>query len=326
MPLWHPLLASVATTSWHTRLRANAIATTVHTRALSPRRAIILASSMNFIGALVSEKVAKTISSGLVDISLPQYVILAALIGAIIWDLFTWWNSIPTSSSHALIGGLLGATIAFTMGTSDVLWSGVVQKVIIPLFTSPIVGAIIAFILMKIVFGLFANMAHSKANKLFLRLQILSASLMAYSHGNNDAQKTMGIITMALVSQGILTVDDGVPLWVKVICAFTMAMGTSVGGWRIMTTMGRGVTKLRPANGFVAETTAALVIEGASFIGAPVSTTQIITSSVVGVGAATRISGVKWSVTEKILIAWIFTLPSSMIIGAIAVKIIELFV
>ncbi|MDR1781882.1 MAG: inorganic phosphate transporter [Bacilli bacterium] len=305
---------------------ANAIATSVYTRALTPTKAIILSAIMNFVGALVSDKVAKTITSGLIGISLDQYVILAALLGAIVWNLITWWKGIPSSSSHALIGSLLGATIVYTMSVQHILWNGVLNKIIIPLITSPFIGLILGYIVMKLIFKLFAKWSHAKANKLFHRLQVLSAALVSYSHGNNDAQKTMGIITLALISGGILAKDADVPIWVKLICGIMMALGTSVGGWKIMKTMGQGVTKLEPSSGFAAQTSSAIVIEAMTHLGAPVSTTHIITTSVMGVGSAKRISGVKWSVAKNIVIAWVITIPITMFLGGIAVKIIELFI
>ncbi|WP_027398344.1 inorganic phosphate transporter [Anaerovorax odorimutans] len=305
---------------------ANAIATSVYTRALTAKNAIIMAAVMNFIGALVSEKVALTISKGLVDIKLEQYVILAALIGAIIWNLITWILGIPSSSSHALIGGLLGATIVFTASTEHVIWTGVLHKVVIPLFSSPVVGFLVGFILMTTLFNIFQNWSQNHVNKVFLKLQILSAALVAYSHGNNDAQKTMGIITLALISGGVLNSTSGVPLWVKISCAITMALGTSIGGWKIMKTMGNSVTKLQPANGFAAQTASALVIEAASFIGAPVSTTQVITTSIMGVGSAKRFSAVKWGIAQNIVVAWIVTLPITMILGGFIVFIFQLFI
>lgn len=304
---------------------ANAIATSVYTRALTAKNAILLAAVMNFAGALVSEKVALTISKGLVDVKLEQYVILAALIGAIIWNLITWYIGIPSSSSHALIGGLLGATIVFTASTENIIWSGVVHKVIIPLFASPLVGFLVGFLFMTTLFKAFANWSQSHVNKVFIKLQILSAALVAYSHGNNDAQKTMGIITLALISGGVLDPSHGVPLWVKISCALTMAFGTSIGGWKIMKTMGNSVTKLQPASGFAAQAASALVIEAASAIGAPVSTTQVITTAIMGVGSAKRFSAVKWGIAQSIVVAWVITLPITMILGGTAVYLFELF-
>ena len=294
---------------------ANAIATTVYTKALPVRLAILISACMNFIGALTSEKVALTIATGMVDIQLDLYVILSALIGAVIWDFFTWWRSIPSSSSHALIGSLIGATIVFTGTTAHVEWMGVLEKVVIPLFTSPLIGLCLGFFIMKIVFELFANWTPKHANKFFLRLEVLSSALMAYSHGNNDAQKTMGIITLALISAGDLSASSGVPLWVKLLCAVTMAIGTSVGGQRIMRTVGNGVTKLNPVIGFVAQTSSTIAIEIMTALGAPVSTTQVVTTSIMGAGSARRFSSVRWGVARKIIGAWFITLPITIVLG-----------
>ena len=301
---------------------ANAIATAVYTKALTPGRAIALAAFMNLIGAMASEKVAGTISKGLVDIQLEQYVILAALIGAIIWNLFTWWMGIPSSSSHALIGSLVGAVIVYTMSTEHIIWTGVLTKVIIPLFTSPLLGLLIGFLGMKVIYKAFAKWSQSHVNRVFIKLQVISSAVVAFSHGNNDAQKTMGIITLALVTGGLVGADAGVPLWVKISCAVVMAAGTSVGGWKVMKTMGAGVTKINPASGFVAQTSTAIVIELMTFLGAPVSTTQVITTSIMGVGSARRKSAVKWGVAGNIFTAWIVTLPVTMVLGGIMEKII----
>lgn len=305
---------------------ANAIATSVYTRALTARNAIILAACMNFIGALVSDKVAMTIAHGIVDIELEQYVILSALIGAIIWNLFTWWKGIPSSSSHALIGSLIGSAMVYTVSVEHILWSGVMEKVIIPLITSPLIGFFVAFGFMRLIVKTCARLTPNTASSAFRKLQILSAALVAFAHGNNDAQKTMGIITLALITGNMLAPDAGVPLWVKICCAGMMAFGTSVGGWRIMKTMGGGVTKLQPHGGFVAQTTAALVIEFMSFIGAPISTTQVITSSVMGVGCSKRLSAVKWDVAQSIVVAWVITLPITMALGGLSAWIIGMFV
>lgn len=296
---------------------ANAIATSVYTRALTTRQAILLAAFFNFVGALVSEKVAMTITHGLVSVELEQYVILAALLGAIAWNLITWYLGIPSSSSHALIGSLLGATIVHTMSLEYVKWDGVLEKVVIPLCTSPFIGFLLGFGVMKFLFGVLKDWHPAKANKVFSKLQVLSAALVAYSHGNNDAQKTMGIITLALITGGMIAPEDGIPLWVKVACAIMIALGTSVGGWRIMSTMGGKVTRLEPPSGFAAQTASALVIEGASFLGAPVSTTQVITTSIMGVGSAKRFSSVKWGVAQNIVVAWVVTLPITMCFGGL---------
>ena len=297
---------------------ANAIATSVYTKALTPKRAILLAACMNFVGALVSEKVAMTISQGIVNVCLDIYVIMAALIGAILWNLFTWWRGIPSSSSHALIGGLIGASIVYTAGTENIIWSGVLEKVVIPLFTSPLVGFLIGFLFMKSIFRIFIEWSQRKVNKVFLKLQIFSSAFVAFSHGNNDAQKTMGIITLALITGGILDESTGIPLWVKVTCAITMALGTSLGGWKIMKTMGGSVTKLEPASGFAAQTASAIVIECMTFFGAPVSTTQVITTAIMGVGSAKRATSVKWGIAQNIAVAWVLTLPVAMILGGTA--------
>jgi PiT family inorganic phosphate transporter len=222
---------------------ANAIATSVYTKALTPGRAILMAAVMNFVGALVSERVAGTITKSLVSVPLEQYVILAALVGAIGWNLIVWWRGIPSSSSHALIGSLLGATIVYTSSVKSIQFDAVLEKVIIPLFASPVIGLLVGFLMMSSIFRLCAHWAQSRVNNTFLKLQLLSAALVAYSHGNNDAQKTMGIITLALISGGVLGADAGVPIWVKLACATTMALGTSIGGWKIMKTMGSRVTK-----------------------------------------------------------------------------------
>ncbi|MDR2036243.1 MAG: inorganic phosphate transporter [Coriobacteriales bacterium] len=305
---------------------ANSIATTVYTKALPVAGAIALAAAMNFLGALMSEGVAKTISKGLVSAPLDDYVILAALCGAIVWNLFTWWRGIPSSSSHALIGGLIGAAIAFTFGVQGIIWDGVLQKVVIPMFTSPLIGFIMAFLLMKLIVKLFARANRRKTTKVFLRLQILSAAAVAFAHGTNDAQKTMGIITLALFTSGVLADAGAIPLWVKILCALTMAAGTSIGGWRIMRTMGHGVTKLDSVRGFAAETTSAIVIQTMTMLNAPISTTQAISSAVMGVGSARRFKAVKWGKAKDIAVTWVITFPASMALGAVFVFIIGLFV
>lgn len=306
---------------------ANAIATTVYTRALPPRVAILMSATMNFIGALMSERVAMTIANGLIDITLELYVILAALLGAIIWDLFTWWQGIPSSSSHALIGSLIGATIVFSgFSLEHIIWDGVLWKVVIPLFTSPVIGLLLGFCFMKLVFELFANWRPSKANGLFHKAQIASSMLMAYSHGNNDAQKTMGIITLALIGSGELAAGSGVPTWVKLFCAATMALGTSIGGQRIMKTVGGGVTKLEPVVGFVSETSSAIAIETMTAFGAPVSTTQVVTTAIMGAGSAKGAKKVRWGVAASIVRAWFTTLPVTMILGGVCAFVVELII
>ena len=305
---------------------ANAIATTVYTRALPPRVAVVCSALMNFLGALTSDKVAMPIATGLVDVQLGLHVILAALLGAILWDLFTWWLSIPSSSSHALIGSLVGATMVYTGGPQDIKWDGVLDKVVIPLFTSPLIGFALGFCLMHVVFELFANWTSHHANAFFHKAQIASSMFMAYSHGNNDAQKTMGIITIALISANLLPAGSDVPLWVKVFCAATMATGTMIGGQRIMKTVGQGVTKLEPVVGFVCETSSAIAIETMTALGAPVSTTQVLTTSIMGAGSARGIKNVRWGVARSIVTAWVVTLPAAMAFGAGIAYIAEMLV
>lgn len=295
---------------------ANSIATTVSTRVLSPRQAIIMAAVLNFVGALTSEKVAKTISKGLIQGSVEQYVIVATLIAAIIWNLITWYFGIPSSSSHALIGGLVGASIAYAGSTNIVTWKGVLDKVIIPLFTSPLIGFFFGYLLMSLLYEILRHFSQHTVNKAASKLQICSAALMAYSHGNNDAQKSMGIITLALISAGIYAPDHGVPLWVKISCAIAMALGTSVGGWKIIKTMGVNMIRLAPINGFAAETSAAIVIETMTHFGAPVSTTHVISSSIMGVGASKRLSAVRWALARNIVWAWVLTIPITATLGA----------
>ena len=303
---------------------ANTIATTVYTRALPVLTAILMSAGMNFVGALTSEKVAMTIAHGLVNVPLELYVILAALLGAIIWDLATWWFSIPSSSSHALIGSLIGATMVFTASVGTVEWSGVVEKVVVPLFTSPLIGFCIGFLLMKVLLELFAYWHPARASKLFHKLQIASSLVMSYSHGNNDAQKTMGIITLALIASGVLPEGSGVPMWVKITCAATMALGTSIGGRRIMKTVGNGVTKLDSALGFAAQVSSAVAIETMTALGAPVSTTQVLTTSIMGAGSVRGAKKVKWGMAGSIFTAWVVTLPATIALGGLCAFLIGL--
>jgi inorganic phosphate transporter, PiT family len=302
---------------------ANSIATSVSTRVLTPRTAIVMAAVLNFAGALTSEKVAKTISKGLVNGSLEQYVIIAALISAIIWDLITWYIGIPSSSSHALIGGLVGASIAYAWSFDKIIWSGVWQKVVLPLLTSPVIGFLMGYVVMSLLFELLRPFTQKLVNRGFSKLQILSAALMSYTHGNNDAQKSMGIITLALVSAGLLDKNAGIPVWVKLACAIAMAMGTSIGGWKIIKTMGVNMIKLQPIGGFAAETAAAAVIEVATSLGAPVSTTHVISSAIMGVGASKRFSAVKWALARNIVWAWVFTIPVTAILGMLITLVIK---
>jgi PiT family inorganic phosphate transporter len=298
---------------------ANAIATVVSTRVLSPRMAIMLAAILNFVGALVAQNVAKTIASGLVDKHfVNQSVILAAIIGAIIWNLITWKFGIPSSSSHALIGGLCGAVIA--RGGFDALkLPGLKEKVLIPLVMSPMIGVICGFILMYLIYFIAARVKSNQAMMIFKPLQIMSSSLMAFSHGSNDAQKSMGIITLALVAGGFMPHSDKViiPLWVMLSCAVVMALGTAAGGWRIIKTMGHKILRMEPPQGFAAETSASIVILIASKLGIPVSTTHVISSSIFGVGIAKNKNAVRWIVARDMIFAWILTIPASGLVSMI---------
>jgi PiT family inorganic phosphate transporter len=296
---------------------ANAIATSVATRALRPEYALLMATAFNFIGAFAGTAVAKTIGAGLVDDKTTTQVIVAsALVGAIFWDLVTWRLGLPSSSSHALIGGLLGATI-MAVGTGSVKWDGVYNKVLVPLVSSPLLGFAGALILMVVLTWIFRNAARKPLGHAFKRLQVLSAGYMAFAHGSNDAQKTMGIVTLALFSAGVIPTAD-VPWWVIVMAATAISLGTATGGWRIMHTMGHRVVELEPIHGFAAETTAATVILAAAQAGMPVSTTHVISSAIMGVGTSKGLRGVRWGVARRILVAWVLTLPAAGLAGAIA--------
>lgn len=324
---------------------ANAIATVVSTRVLTPLAAILMAATLNFVGALAATNVAKTIAGGIITkqvVGAPQFatesVILAAIIGGIVWNLVTWRFGIPSSSSHALIGGLVGAAImrGFTIAASlphgavgMVDWHGLTGKVIYPLFASPVAGLIIGYLLMKALAAVFSHYHPKGVGGTFKQLQLLSSAAMAFAHGQNDAQKSMGVITLALVSHGIIAHpakgDPNIPTWVILSCATVMALGTSAGGWRIIRTMGHRIIRLEPVNGFAAETAGASVILTASHFGMPVSTTHCIAGSIFGVGAAKRLSAVRWQVAINMVTAWLVTLPASACIGAIAYSLIALF-
>jgi len=319
---------------------ANAIATVVSTKVLSPRQAIVWAAFWNLLGALAGTAVATTIGQGLVDTSVVTMpTVLAALLAAIIWNLFTWWLGLPSSSSHALVGGLCGAALASADGRWTVLkWSlvdakgahnGLWPKIVLPMVSSPILGFIIGALLMFLLTIILRKVAPRLVSLIFGKAQLLSAGFMGYSHGSNDAQKTMGIITLALFTgtqAGVFAHVPGwlsflripefiVPRWVMVACALTMAAGTAGGGWRIIRTMGHKMVKLQPVHGFAAETTAALIIHGASTIGVPLSTTHVISTSIMGVGASKRFSAVKWGIVERIVWAWVLTLPVTGLLG-----------
>jgi PiT family inorganic phosphate transporter len=303
---------------------ANAIATSVSTRALSPQWAIAMSATANFVGALTGTEVAKTIGAGLIDQRFEgQLVVAAALLGAITWNLITWRLGIPSSSSHALIGGLLGA-VAAAAGFGAWKLDGIRDKVLLPLVGSPIAGFLLGLILMVVIFNLFVR-AHPKTmNDRFRRLQILSAAYMAFSHGSNDAQKTMGIMTLALVTGGVIS-EFQVPLWVILVAASAISLGTAAGGWRIIKTMGTKVVKLDPVHGFAAETTAASIIFAASQFGMPVSTTHVISSAIMGVGSSDRFNAVRWGVARRIGIAWVLTLPAAGATAALAYLLLSPF-
>jgi PiT family inorganic phosphate transporter len=304
---------------------ANAIATVVSTKVLSPIVAVCMAASLNFIGAFIGTKVAHTIGSGIVSPDLVtgcQEIVLAALLGAISWNLITWYLGMPSSSSHALIGGLIGATINYR-GWALVKWENIIDKVIIPLFMSPLAGFIGGYLLMLLIAGIFRNIKPQKGHKLFKVMQVFSSGFMATSHGMNDAQKTMGIITLALYSSNQI-VDMTIPVWVKLASALAMLLGTSIGGWRIIKTMGHKIFKMEPMHGFAAETAAASVIMTASALGAPISTTHAISSSVMGVGAAKRVSSVRWGVVGNMIIAWIVTIPAAAVTASLCFEVMKL--
>lgn len=294
---------------------ANAIATSVSTKALSPRAAIMVAASLNFLGALSGTAVAATIGKGIIKPEVVTPVVLiAALIGAIFWNLFTWYFGIPSSSSHALIGGLIGAAIA-GFGPNEIQWDGFV-KIFSGLLATPVIGLVVGAFIMYLLFWLFSKSSPAKTNRQFRRLQIITACMASFAHGSNDAQKTMGIITMSLISAGLLT-SFVVPLWVKIACALAMAAGTAIGGWKIIRTMGGKIFRIEPINGFAADFASSLVIFVSSKMGIPVSTTHVVSSSIMGVGAAKRMKGVRWNIAKQIIIAWFVTIPSAAVVAAI---------
>lgn len=300
---------------------ANAIATCVSTRAISVRGAIVMAAVLNFAGAMISTKVAGTIGKGIVDSSnVTQMVVLAGVTGAIVWDLVTWYYGLPSSSSHAIIGGIIGSVFAHA-GVSALKWAGL-KKIILALLISPVLGTIIGFIFMMIIYRVFGNKSPSVLNKNFRRLQVVSAAFMAFSHGTADAQKSMGVITLALVSYGTLK-TFAVPWEVMVACATAMALGTAAGGWRIIKTVGHDFVKLQPVHGFCVETASAGVILGAAAFGMPTSTTHVITSSILGVGLSKRLNAVNWNVAKRILIAWILTIPASALVAYLTYQVLS---
>jgi inorganic phosphate transporter, PiT family len=296
---------------------ANAIATSVSTRALSPRVAVLFAAILNFAGAFVFLEVAATVATGIVDASAVTLdVVLGGVVGAITWNLFTWYLGLPTSSSHALIGGVAGAAIAAN-GLDVVQWGGLRDKVLIPSLGAPVLGVVTAGALMVAILWIIRRRSPGVVNRVFRRLQVLSAGFVAFTHGTNDAQKTMGIITLALIASGHVSEDDfHVPLWVIVSAATAMALGTYAGGWRIIRTLGQRIAKLEPPQGFAAETACASILFLTAKFGFPVSTTHTISGSVLGAGATRRLSAVRWGVAGEILVAWVMTIPSAALVGA----------
>jgi PiT family inorganic phosphate transporter len=298
---------------------ANAIATSVSTRALTPRVALIMAAVFNLIGALLGTEVATTIGSGIIELGAEAgahglAIVLAGLIGAIAWNLITWWLGLPSSSTHAIIGGLTGAGLA---SSTTVHWSVILDKVVIPMVLSPLVGFGLAYLLMVGVLWLVRNAAPAKAQRRFRLAQTASAAAMSLGHGLQDAQKTMGVIVLALVAGGLHEGTD-IPLWVKLSAATAISLGTYSGGWRIMRTLGRKIIELDPARGFVAETVAASVLYTTAFVfAAPVSTTHTITSAIMGVGATKRLSAVRWGVARNIGMAWVLTIPMAAGVAAV---------
>jgi inorganic phosphate transporter, PiT family len=306
---------------------ANAIATSVSTRALTPRVALILAAVMNFVGAFLGTEVAETVGEGVIDAPSGTHgltVVLGALVGAITWNIITWYFGLPSSSTHALIGGLVGA--ALVASASGVQWDGVVDDVVIPMVLSPAVGFAGAFLLMFAIMWVFRRVTPGRANRGFRLAQTLSAAAMALGHGLQDAQKTMGVIFLALVVYGSVDNDDPIPWWVKVLAATAISLGTYAGGWRIMRTLGRRIIHLDPPRGFAAETTAATTLYVMAIgLHAPVSTTHTITASVMGVGATKRFSAVRWGVARSIVIAWVLTIPMAGAMAALAYAIANVF-
>ncbi|MER3546580.1 MAG: inorganic phosphate transporter [Rhodanobacteraceae bacterium] len=346
---------------------ANSIATVVATKVLTPGKAVLLAAVTNLIGALIGTAVAKTIAAGLIDagvVNVGAELLICALLGATLWNLLTWWLGLPSSSSHALIGGLCGAAIAATGGNFNaIIWSeggahwwqgkGIIPKVVVPMVTSPVVGFVLGMLVMGALFWLFGFFAARKGwlrrlgrtpfvNAFFGKAQLFSAAAMGVSHGMNDAQKTMGIIALALAGATAAHQLDGlppwlsflriagnaesfaIPVWVKALCALVMAAGTAGGGWRIIKTLGHKMVKLHPINGFAAETSSAAVIITASFFGLPVSTTHNVSAAIMGVGAAKRFNAVRWTVVERMVWSWLLTLPVSALVAWALLRLVKI--
>ena len=305
---------------------ANEIATSVSTRAIHPQHAIIMAAVLNFLGAMYSTGVAKTIGSDIVKSAghVDEHVLIAALFGSIIWNIITWRFSMPSSSSHALIGGVIGAVLMSSVGSDGLNFYGI-GKIILSLILSPLVGLVSGCIIMSALFRFFGHFRPTSINGKFKKMQILSAATMAFSHGSNDAQKSMGIITLALLSGGYIDVFE-VPTYVKVLAATAMACGTAAGGWRIIKTIGGKIFKLQPISGFAADLNSSIIIFGATLLHLPVSTTHVVSGSIMGVGAAKRINAVRWGVAQQMVIAWVLTIPCTAVMGALTYKLVTALV
>lgn len=301
---------------------ANAIATSVSTRALHPSYAVIMAAVLNFAGAMYSTGVAKTIGGDIV--SSPQmvdeHVLIAALAGSVIWNLLTWWFALPSSSSHALVGGIIGAVLISVGSTGLNFWG--IGKIVISLIASPCIAIVTGCCVMLLLYRIFGNFSPSSVNHKFKKMQILSAAAMAFSHGSNDAQKSMGIITLALLSSGYLT-EFEVPTDVKILCATAMACGTAIGGWRIIKTIGGKIFKLEPISGFASDLNSSIVIFSATLLHLPVSTTHVVSGSIMGVGTAKRVNAVRWGVAQQMVVAWVLTIPCTAAMGAVAYLIVK---
>jgi phosphate/sulfate permease len=302
---------------------ANAIATSISTKALTPRVALAMAAVFNVGGALISTKVAKTIGSGIIGAPNGHdglVIVLSALIGAIVWNLGTWYFGLPSSSSHALIGGLVGAAL---VASESVKWSGLLDKVVIPMVISPLIGFTVSYVFMLAVLWAFRRVNAHRAQRGFRWAQIASAATMSFGHGTQDAQKTMGVIFTTLVVSGHLNKSDGIPFWVIIAAGLAISLGTYSGGWRIMRTLGRRIISLTPASGFAAQTVASAVMLGNAQYGLPVSTTHVISSSIMGVGATRRFSAVRWGVAGNIVFAWILTIPAAAAVAALVWTVLD---
>lgn len=300
---------------------ANAIATSVSTRAIHPSHAIIMAACLNFLGAIYSTGVAKTIGADIVkDASfVDERILIAALAGAVIWNLVTWWFAVPSSSSHALIGGVIGSMLV-SVGSAGLNFYGI-GKIVVSLIASPVIAIVSGCIVMLLLLRIFGRFSPSAINSKFKKMQILTAAMMAFSHGSNDAQKSMGIITLALLSGGFIEVFE-VPTFVKLLAATAMACGTALGGWRIIKTVGGKIFKLEPISGFAADLNSSTVIFTATLLHLPVSTTHVVSGSIMGVGTAKRVNAVHWGVAQQMVLAWVMTIPCTAVIGAIIYKLI----